>query len=253
MSSLVIENLTVGYAKKPVLENVSLTFMPSQITALIGKNGCGKSTLLKTILGFIKPRSGEINLDGKSIASFRPKALAQKLSYLPQIQRANLDLDVKTIVSLGQYPYQGFWLNTRPNEELIKKALAKFNLETLANKPYNELSGGEAQRVWLAMLYVQQPEYILLDEPTTFLDIGYQVELLDYLKELTNSTKIGVILVIHDINMASKYADYIYILDSQKVKYAGKPEEIITSKALKEVFGFEGELIKHNNKNYLLP
>lgn len=251
---LILNDVTIVYDNKTVIENLSLEFQTGKVNAIIGRNGSGKSTLLKAIMNIKKTKLGEIYLDQKKINNYSTKQLAQRIAYLPQIHQDNLFLDVETIVKMGRFPYQKFSFGyDNQTNELVNEALRKFNLEDYAKTKYHLLSGGERQRVWLALLFCQKADYILLDEPTTFLDITYQIELLNSLKAISNELNKTIITVLHDINLAAKYADYIYIMQEKSVKYAGRPEEVLTERIIKETFGVTGEILKRDGKIIFVP
>lgn len=247
--SLILKKINITYDKKIIISNLDASFERGKLYVIIGKNGSGKTTLLRSIVGSKDIESGEILLDDLNIREYKKKDFAQKIAYLSQIHPNILDLDVETIVSLGRYPYYKFncKIDNRVNE-----AIKKFKLEEFRKVQYNKISGGEKQRVWLAMIYAQQSNYILLDEPTTYLDINNQIELLDYLKKMVKEENCCIIIILHDLNLAAKYADYIYLLDKNNFIFEGKPVEIINEKNLKEVFNLNCKVIINDNKPFII-
>lgn len=237
MSSIETNHLTVSYDENVILKDLSLTIPKNEITVLVGSNGCGKSTLLRTISRLLKPKVGTILLDGKVIHEMEPKQLARQLAILPQSSIAPEGLTVIQLVKQGRYPHQG-WLASwsKKDEETVNAALKATGLWEHKDFPVDSLSGGQRQRAWIALVLAQNTEYILLDEPTTFLDLSHQMEVLDLLFELNEKQKRTVVMVLHDINLACRYAHHIIALKDGRIYAEGKPEDIITEKLLKEVF-----------------
>jgi iron complex transport system ATP-binding protein len=238
------EKLTSGYEKKMILEDIELEIPSKKISVIIGANGCGKSTLLKTLSNLIKSSSGNITLDGKSISKFPPKQLARILGILPQSPIVPEGITVADLVGRGRFPHQTFlsgW--SKQDYEAVADAMEMMKITEFANRDIDELSGGQRQRVWIAMALAQQTDILFLDEPTTFLDITYQVEILDLLTDLNRKYGTTIVMVLHDINLSARYADYIYALDKGKLVGEGKPAEIITSSLVKDIFGLNCTVI----------
>ncbi|USB33128.1 ABC transporter ATP-binding protein [Paenibacillus sp. YPG26] len=239
------EQVTSGYDHKAVVQGVSLVIPSNQISVIIGANGCGKSTLLKTLARLIKPESGTITLNEKPIGRIPPKQLARVLGLLPQSPVVPEGISVADLVGRGRFPHQSWhsgW--TRKDTEAVAEAMRIMNITELANHHIDELSGGQRQRVWIAMALAQQTDILFLDEPTTFLDITYQVEILDLLTDLNRKYGTTVVMVLHDINLSARYADHIYALYQGELIAEGKPSEVITSSLVKDIFGLDCSVIE---------
>ncbi len=238
------ENITVGYGKTPVLKNFTLDVPKSKLITVIGENGSGKSTLLKTVFGSSTQSSGNVILEDKPIRDYSPKALAQKIAYLPQSHTAPDDMDVYTLVSLGRYPHRKFAHSlTQTDTAAIERALELAGLTALKDRTIASLSGGEAQRAWIAMTVAKEAEILILDEPTTHLDIGYQVEVLELIKALSHKLGITVLCVLHDVNMAARYSDVICAIKNGAVCACGTPDEVVTRENLIRVFGINADVL----------
>ncbi|UOE77590.1 ABC transporter ATP-binding protein [Parageobacillus thermoglucosidasius] len=240
-----VEQVVAGYDHKTVIQDVSLVVPSGKISVMIGANGCGKSTLLKTMARLIKPSSGQIILDGKPISQFPPKQLARILGLLPQSPVIPEGITVADLVGRGRFPHQS-WLSgwTKKDYEAVAEAMEFMNIIEFANHPIDELSGGQRQRVWIAMALAQQPDILLLDEPTTFLDITYQIEILDLLTDLNRKHGTTIVMVLHDINLSARYADYIFALHKGRLVAEGEPSKVITSTLIKEIFGLDCTVIE---------
>lgn len=234
------EQLVAGYDNKTVIQEVSLTIPSNKISVIIGANASGKSTLLKTLARLIKPISGKINLDGKSITKIPSKQLARVLGLLPQSPIVPEGISVADLVGRGRFPHQSMlsgW--TKKDYEAVAEAMRIMDITKLANHNIDELSGGQRQRVWIAMALAQQTDILFLDEPTTFLDITYQVEILDMLTDLNQKMGTTIVMVLHDINLSARYADNIFAIHNGKLVAEGEPSNIITSSLVKDVFGLD--------------
>ncbi|MBB3908732.1 ABC transporter ATP-binding protein [Anoxybacteroides rupiense] len=240
-----VEQVVAGYDHKTVIQDVSLVVPSGKISVMIGANGCGKSTLLKTMARLIKPTSGQIILDGKPISQFPPKQLARILGLLPQSPVIPEGITVADLVGRGRFPHQS-WLSgwTRKDYEAVAEAMEFMNIIEFANHPIDELSGGQRQRVWIAMALAQQPDILLLDEPTTFLDITYQIEILDLLTDLNRKHGTTIVMVLHDINLSARYADHIFALHKGRLVAEGEPSKVLTSTLIKEIFGLDCTVIE---------
>ncbi|NLZ39452.1 MAG: ABC transporter ATP-binding protein [Firmicutes bacterium] len=244
---LELRNITAGYQGFEVIKNVNISFAKGSITGIIGKNGCGKTTLLKTAAQLLKPISGDIILNGGSISKMPEKKLATKISFLPQI-RSTPNTTVYNLVMHGRFPYLGFpRIPHAKDKAIVKKALATLGLKKYRNKNVRELSGGERQKVYLAMVLAQDTDYIFLDEPTTFLDINHQLEILAIIKELKKLGK-AVIMVIHDLNNALTNCDKICLLDKGEVVIYGSPKTVYSSGAIERVFQVKCEEVTLQKK-----
>lgn len=233
-----LRNVCAGYGKKEVLHGVSMTFEPGKITAVIGPNGCGKSTLLKTLVRIHPHSGGEIFVDGKPIEAYQQNALAKKLAYLAQ-SRHTPDISVLRMVLHGRFPYLSYPRKYRKEDfEAAKKALQWVGMEMFADENMNRLSGGMQQKVYLAMALAQDTDTILMDEPTTYLDVSHQLLVMELAKKLALRGK-AVIMVLHDISQALRTADQVVVLKDGTIAVMGSPEEVYESGKLSEVFGIE--------------
>ena len=229
-----------------VLKGLSCSFKEGRIYGIIGPNGVGKSTLLHLLSGVDQPKQGEVLLAGRNIASIPRKQLAKKLAVLQQGGLPPSMFSVREVVSMGRYPFQN-WLGSEENDSgsIIDEALAAMGLQELEHRKMDQLSGGERQRVALAKLMAQEPSIILLDEPTTFLDIGFQVQLLDTVRMWQRERGLTVIAVLHDLNLASLYCDELLVLHQGKVAAAGTPHEVLTSALIEQVYETTTAIIVH--------
>jgi iron complex transport system ATP-binding protein len=239
------EQVVSGYDNKTIVHGVNLLIPSNKISVIIGANGCGKSTLLKTLARLIKPTSGEITLDGKPLSKIPPKQLARILGLLPQSPIVPEGISVSDLVGRGRYPHQSLFSGwTKKDYEAVAEAMDIMNITEFANRNIDELSGGQRQRVWIAMALAQQTDILFLDEPTTFLDITYQIEILDLLTDLNRKRGTTIVMVLHDINLAARYADHIFALRQGKLIAEGEPSKVITSELIKDVFGLRCSVIK---------
>jgi iron complex transport system ATP-binding protein len=238
-------NLTLGYGNFIVLKDINVTIPKNKVTILVGSNGCGKSTLLKTMARLLKPLSGKVVLGDMDIFQKPSKEIAKELAILTQSPDAPSDLTVFNLVKQGRYPYQS-WFNqwSKEDENIVEHALEKTGLSGIRDKKLSELSGGQKQRVWIAMTLAQQTEIILLDEPTNHLDIKYKIEVLDLLKHLNQQENRTIVVVLHDINLACRYADHIIAIKDGKVYAEGDPKEIVTEKLINDVFDINAKIIE---------
>jgi len=239
MSELITQDLCLSYGIAPVIRDLRLSIPPGKMTALIGANGCGKSTLLKGLARLLKPSGGAVYLDGKSIEKRSTREVAQQLGLLSQSPTAPDGLTVKNLVSQGRYPHQ-HWMQPWSilDEQFVQQALAITNLTDLSDRPLESLSGGQRQRAWIAMTLAQNPDILLLDEPTTFLDLAHQIEVLDLLHRL-NQTGRTIVMILHDLNQASRYADYIVAIKDGQIFMDGEPHVVITEATIKAVFNLQ--------------
>ncbi|OXM15582.1 ABC transporter ATP-binding protein [Paenibacillus herberti] len=244
MNALETRGLSVMYGNQYVFEDLNLSIDKGKITALIGSNGCGKSTLLRTMARLLKPQAGSVLLEGDSIASLPTKTVAQRMALLPQGPTAPEGLTVLQLVKQGRYPYQT-WLQqwSKDDEREVWNALSKTGLTEMAERPVDSLSGGQRQRAWIAMVLAQGTEIVLLDEPTTYLDLTHQIEVLDLLYQLNEEEGRTIVVVLHDLNLACRYAHHVVALHKQAVYIEGKPEEVVTSDMIKAVFNLKADVI----------
>ncbi|MCB5239155.1 ABC transporter ATP-binding protein [Niallia circulans] len=239
MTFLEASEITHYYDKKCILSNISFSFEKGKIYSIIGPNGCGKSTLLKILCRQLPPTKGQVLLEGKNIYKLSPKKIAKSISLLSQ-QVEKVDITVKQLVTLGRTPHLGIFerLNNQ-DMDVVQWAISQTNLELLIERNVASLSGGEMQRVWLAMAIAQQPTILFLDEPTTYLDIAHQLELLELVRSLNIKSNVTIVMVLHDINHAVLYSDKIIAMKDGGIYDHGNPEDIMTSKLFHEVFGVE--------------
>jgi iron complex transport system ATP-binding protein len=241
---LTASGLSAGYGETDILHDLDLAVPPGKITVIVGANACGKSTLLRTMSRLLSPHQGHVLLDGKSIHKTPPRELARTLGLLPQSPVAPEGITVADLVSRGRHPHQNLFSRwTRKDDEAVDGALNATKTAELAERPMDELSGGQRQRVWIAMALAQETEVLLLDEPTTFLDISHQVEVLDLLTDLNHSRGTTIVMVLHDLNLAARYADYLVAMAEGRVHVFGRPEEVLTQENVRQVFGLQSRII----------
>ncbi len=230
-----LRNISAGYGSTKVLHGISLSFEQGSITSVIGKNGCGKTTLLKTAANMLKPLAGSVSLDGREIAAIPGKELAKRLSYLPQT-RSVPNITAYNLVMHGRYPYLGF--SRTPREEdrrIVRQAIESLNLEEYIHRNVRQLSGGQSQKVYLAMLLAQNTDLLFLDEPTIYLDINHKLEVLETIKKLKEMGK-TIVMVLHDLGNALSYSDRICLLDRGEVVIFDSPETVFESREIDRVF-----------------
>ena len=236
--------LSVGYDGADVIDGLDLAVPPERITAVVGANGCGKSTLLRALARLMRPRTGSVLLDGRSIYERPSKEVARRLGMLPQSPVAPDGLTVEDIVARGRYPHQGLFRQWSEHDEAaVEEALAATAMAALRDRPLDELSGGQRQRAWIAMTLAQQTELLLLDEPTTFLDLAHQIDVLDLLDRLVAERARTVVMVLHDINQACRYADQLVAVRDVRIHAAGAPVDIVDAAFIHDVFGLEARVV----------
>lgn len=244
LSRLNTQKLSLAYGSRPIVQELNLYVPDGQITALVGSNGSGKSTILKSMARILQPVSGGVYLDGKLIHRQATKEVAKQLAILPQNPTSPEGLAVRELVSFGRYPHQkGFGSLTSEDNRMIDWALHATGMTEFADRPVDQLSGGQRQRAWIAMAVAQGTEVLLLDEPTTFLDMAHQIEVMTLLEKLNREQKRTIIMVVHDLNHAARYAQHLVALRQGTVLYEGKPEEVMTSEMLRVVFGIDADVI----------
>nr|WP_245354751.1 ABC transporter ATP-binding protein [Brachybacterium sacelli] len=238
------EALSVGYADRTVIEGLDLELLPGKVTAIVGANACGKSTLLRSMSRLLTPRHGQVLLDGQQVHRMPAKKLARLLGLLPQSPLTPEGISVADLVGRGRHPHQGIlsrW--STADDEAVAAALDATRTAELAERPVDELSGGQRQRVWIAMALAQDTDLLLLDEPTTFLDVAHQVEVLDLLTDLNRARGITIVMVLHDLNLAARYSDQLVMISDGRVRASGAPAEVLTEEGVREVFGLSSRVI----------
>jgi iron complex transport system ATP-binding protein len=241
---LAVVDATWGYSDTPVIAHLSLRIPAGRITSVIGPNGCGKSTLLMGLARLLPPARGHVLLDGRSLGDYRSKELAQKIALLSQTSTAPDSITVADLVARGRYPHQGAlrrW--SEEDEAAVIDALTVTSMLDFADRRVAHLSGGQRQRAWIAMTLAQQTPIILLDEPTTFLDLAHQIEVLDLMTDLNRRDERTIVLVLHDLNQAIRYSDHIIALKDGRIAASGAPETIITPALIRDVFDAESHIL----------
>lgn len=245
MNGLQTKNLTLNYGDKPVIENLDFAIPSEKITVLVGANGSGKSTLLRSLARLLKPAAGEIVLHEKSLQTTSSKEVAKELAILPQGPIAPEGMTVYQLVKQGRFPHQKWYQQwSTEDEENVEKALSATHLLAMKDLPVDALSGGQRQRAWIAMTLAQATPIILLDEPTTYLDMTHQIELLDFLFDLNRNEKRTIVMVLHDLNLACRYADHLVAVHNRTVAIQGAPEDILTEKVVQQIFNMEALITK---------
>ncbi|WP_097870462.1 ABC transporter ATP-binding protein [Streptomyces sp. rh34] len=240
---LAARGITVGYGDRTVIDQLDVAIPPGVITTIIGPNGCGKSTLLRTLARLLKPAGGTVVLDGEDIGGLRTRDVAKKLGLLPQAPVAPEGLTVADLVARGRHPHQS-WLRqwSSDDADVVRRALAMTGVADLADRPVDSLSGGQRQRVWISMALAQGTGLLLLDEPTTYLDLAHAIDVLDLVDDLHESGR-TVVMVLHDLNLATRYSDNLVVMRAGAVLAQGHPRDVITAELLHEAFGLRAKVI----------
>ncbi|MFI1678931.1 ABC transporter ATP-binding protein [Streptomyces sp. NPDC020607] len=237
---LTARELTLAYEDRTVVAGLDLTIPDGRVTVIVGPNACGKSTTLRALGRLLKPRSGAVLLDGASLATLPTKKIAQQIGLLPQTPVAPEAITVADLVARGRQPHQRWWQQwSDADERAVTEAMERTDVVPLAERPVDELSGGQRQRVWIAMALAQDTGLLLLDEPTTYLDISHQVEVLDLVRQLNHESGRTIVVVLHDLNQAARYADHLVAMKAGEVVAEGTPAKIVTEELVREVFGLE--------------
>ena len=242
--ALTTRKLTLAYDNKPVIETLDLAIPAGKITVLVGPNGCGKSTLLKGLGRLLKPQGGVVYLDSASIFKLPTKVVAKQLGLLPQGPTVPEGLTVRELVAQGRYPHQS-WLQqwSEEDERQVEAALVITELQDLAARPIDSLSGGQRQRAWIAMTLAQNTQILLLDEPTTFLDLAHQIEVLDLLYDLNQREGRTIVMVLHDLNQACRYGDHLIAMKAGQIYAQGMPQKVMTEALVQEVFDLDCQIV----------
>ncbi|WP_029268109.1 ABC transporter ATP-binding protein [Virgibacillus alimentarius] len=236
------------------LNGVNLNINQGEIVSLVGPNGSGKSTLLRLISRLIKPKEGEIILDGSVIDSMKSKDVAKKLAMLPQMQEQQSDLTVQELIEFGRYPHRKSHSRlAREDEEIIQWAIEVTNLTNYKNRMLHSLSGGERQRAWIALAIAQRPKILLLDEPTTFLDIAHQLDVMELVQQLNKQFGMTVLMVLHDINQAARYSNRLVVMKNGNIHYDGIPQCVLCREMFQSIFQIDATIHKQNGNTFFTP
>ncbi|MET7640096.1 ABC transporter ATP-binding protein [Streptomyces sp. NPDC005438] len=242
-SPLAARQISAGYGRRTVLTDLTLEVPRSRVTTVIGANGCGKSTLLRVLSRLLTPGSGTVTLEGRDLAALRPRELATRLALLPQNPVAPEGMTVADLAARGRQPHQPWYRRwSEEDERIASEAMEATGVAELAETPLDELSGGQRQRAWLAMALAQQTEVLLLDEPTTHLDMAHAVEVLDLVVRMCRETDRTIVMVLHDLSLAARYSDHLVVLRDGRLVTEGAPETVMTSAMLWEVFGLRAHV-----------
>ena len=242
--ALETKGLALSYDGNPVIHGLDLVIPHGEVTVIIGANACGKSTLLRGIGRLLRPTAGVVELDGRDIRSLPTKEVARVVGILPQSPVAPEGITVSDLVGRGRYPHQGWFRQwSADDDRIVTEALTVTSMLDLADRRVEQLSGGQRQRVWIAMALAQDPDILLLDEPTTFLDVAHQLEVLDLLMQLNRERHATVVMVLHDLNLAARYAGTLVLMAHGEVLASGAPEEVITAENMKAAFGLDARIV----------
>ncbi len=246
------QQIDFAYEKRSIFREISLEILPGQLYSIVGPNGAGKSTLLKCLSNIYHPKVGMIYLDDRLLTEIDQRNLARILGYVPQKEAASFTISVYEMILLGRRPYIN-WRVKREDEEIVESILSRLGITHLAERQVDTLSGGERQKVAIARALAQCPEIIFLDEPTANLDMNHQLEVMEILVELAQADKTAVVVVIHDLNLANRYSDKIFLLGREKVYAAGVPEDVLTKENIREVYGVDVDMIDTPHGRYIIP
>lgn len=242
--SVEARHLRVAYGDRTIIDDLEVVFPAQKITTIIGPNGCGKSTLLRAVARLIPAKEGKVEVGGEDTTTMNRRFLAKKIGVLPQSPIAPDGIVVADLVARGRHPHQS-WINqwSKSDEQEVAKALALTNSNDLADRTLNELSGGQRQRVWISMVLAQNTDVLFLDEPTTYLDLSHSIDVLNLVSYLRSDLQRTVVMVLHDLNLAARYSDYLVLMDDGAIAAAGAPDEVITPENLKAVFDLDALVV----------
>lgn len=253
-SAITFNDISVGYGKNNIINSLTDNIAIGKITTIIGPNGSGKSTLLKSFANLLKLRSGSIKLIDKEMSELNQKEIAKRIAVLLQQNNCPHDITVEKLISIGRMPHKRWYeLSNCGDKKIVEKALRDVGIEYMKDKIICHLSGGERQRVWLAMALAQETDILLLDEPTTYLDIAHQIDMLELIKRINLNTGITIIMVLHDLNQAFKYSDELIILKDGKIMDKGKPKKLASVKMLKEIYNVDADIMDIDGAPYIIP
>lgn len=248
-----VKDLSIAYGAKLAVQSVNMHVKQGEFVSIVGPNGCGKSTLLKAIARVVKPRSGQIQLWGKDTVKLHSKQIAKRIAVLPQIRQTPDDFSVESLINHGRYPHSGLMgrLNAK-DRQIVTWAIKKTGLSHHRHKMINQLSGGERQRAWIAMALAQKTDVIILDEPTTFLDLAHQLDVLELLKKLNVEDNVTIVLVIHNLNQAIRYSDRCYVMKRGRIAAVGQPDSVIDTQLLHDIFYVDSDFYTdaRNDKSF---
>ena len=249
---LEIKDITFSYNSRPVLEGVTLRAAEGNVASLVGPNGSGKTTLIKCINRILKPRLGTVLVEKKDVGKVKLRELAKLLGYVPQSAGYVFPSTVFDAVLLGRRPYVNWGISPR-DKEVVSRMLSLMGLEEMALRQFNQLSGGERQKVLIARALAQEPQVLLLDEPTSNLDLRHQLEVLGIVRSIVNERGIAAIMAIHDLNLASRFSDHLIFLDKGRIYDAGEPAQVLTEENIRDVYGVEAIVSKNSGHPYIIP
>ena len=251
-TAIAVKQLSVTLGNRHILHDIKVSIPMGKITTLIGPNGCGKSTLLRSMIGYISSPSECVTIFDKPLSSYSQNKLARQMAFLPQVPNMPKDMTVEELVYCGRYPYQNWWKNTaKEDREIVDNALSITKTDHLRHQLIPSLSGGERQRVWIAMALAQEPKLLVLDEPTTYLDINHQLEIMELLKRLNKEQGLTVLMVLHDLTQAVQYSDYMAVIKAGHLIAAGDTKDITSDTLFKEVFSVDVQVDNLDNKPYV--
>ena len=253
MVKISVRGVTFSYRSAPALKGVTLEVREGEVLSLVGPNGAGKSTLLKCINRVLKPKVGAVMIDGRDVNEYEGHELGRKLGYVPQAEHSHFPLTVFDAVLMGRRPYLRWWRPSKEDLEKVAEALRLVGMERMAMRYVNELSGGQRQAVVIARALAQDPEVLLLDEPTSNLDVKHQIMIMELVRRLACTKKVAVIMAVHDLNLAARYSDKMVMLKDGAVYAQGSPREVLTPENILAVYGVKADILVHNGRLLVVP